>query len=62
MVHYASKWLKAGSLIALGLVVTLVKLADSPLNRQFQKSPKEQKLANPEWDKQTSRRQNQITK
>jgi len=40
---------------------TWVKLADSPLRRQFKKSPKDKNLANPEWDKITSRRQNEVT-
>jgi len=37
----------------------------SPFRPQFKKSPKEQKLANPDWDKITSRwqnSQNQVTK
>jgi len=41
---------------------TRVKLADSPLSRQYKNSPKEKKLPNPEWDKITSRSQNQVTK
>jgi len=48
--------------VSVPLNFTRVKLAESPLSRQFKKSPKEKKLANPEWNKITSRRQNQVIK